>query len=205
MEDHEFDKLLDDARLTYRVPPQPRADVMWRGIEARAFGAARPSLWATWRMAGLAAAASLVIGVFAGRWSARLTPAAPAAPVALTTAPPLIATVAKPYQQATEDVLGRAAVLITAVRSSDVRTAAQLSAQATRLLGSTRLLLDSPAATDPRLRALLFDLEITLAQIARMQPSRGATELTLINDAVAERDIVPRIRSAVVDLSADGY
>ncbi|MEA3246535.1 MAG: hypothetical protein U9Q74_10310, partial [Gemmatimonadota bacterium] len=126
----------------------------------------------------------------------RATPDAP---------PPLVATLAGPYQQATEDVLGRAAVLITALRSSDVRVAAQLSPQATRLLGSTRLLLDSPAATDQRMRNLLLDLELTLAQIARMQPARGTTELTLINDAVVERDIVPRIRSAVVDLSAGGY
>ncbi len=200
MDDHEFDQLLDDARHTYRVPPVPRSDAMWRAIEARAFTAPRRMPLVTWRAAGLLAAASLVIGVLAGRWSARPEPAAPA-----VTSAPLIATVAKPYQEVTEDVLGRAAVLITAVRSSDVRTVAQLSVQATRLLGSTRLLLDSPAATDPRMRTLLLDLELTLAQIARMQPSRGPAELTLINDAVAERDIVPRIRSAVVDLSAGGY
>lgn len=201
MDDHELDRLLGDARRTYRVPPRPRTDAIWRGVEAEAFRR-RPSPMATWRMAGLLAAASLVIGVLAGRWSARPEAASRATPDA---PPPLVATVAGPYQQATEDVLGRAAVLITALRSSDVRAAAQLSPQATRLLGSTRLLLDSPAATDQRMRNLLLDLELTLAQIARMQPARGTTELTLINDAVVERDIVPRIRSAVVDLSAGGY
>lgn len=199
MDDNELDQLLGDARQTYRVPAPPRSEAIWRGIEAGAFGTGRPLPIGRWQTAGLLAAASLVIGVLAGRWSARPEPAASPAPP-----PPLVATVAGPYQQATEDVLGRAAVLITALRSSDVRAAAQLSPQATRLLGSTRLLLDSPAATDQRMRTLLLDLELTLAAIARMHPSR-ATDLTLINNAVAERDIVPRIRSAVVDLSAGGY
>jgi hypothetical protein len=38
-----------------------------------------------------------------------------------------------------------------------------------------------------------------------MQPSRGKTDINLINEAVAQRDIVPRIQSVVVDLSAGGY
>jgi hypothetical protein len=198
--DLKLDELLADARHTYRVPPEPAVDAIWNAVAAEAF-APRTSRMATWRAAGMLAAASLVIGVVAGRWSAggRAAAAAPA------TQAPVVATVAGPYQQATEDVLGRAAVLVTALRTSDVHGAPELASQATRLLGSTRLLIDSPAANDPRMRGLLLDLELTLAQIARLQPSRGEAELTLINNAVAERDIVPRIRSAVVDLSVGGY
>ena len=180
------------------MPVSPDVEAIWRGVEAEAFAAParRGPAAHTWRVAGMAAAASLLIGVVAGRWSAR-EPADAAPTIAAAPA------VSGPYQQATEDVLGRAAVLITALRTTDARGAVsgQLTTQATRLLGSTRLLIDSPAASDPRIRSLLLDLELTLAQIARIEPSRGNTDLNLINDAVAERDIVPRIRSAVVDIS----
>ncbi|HVZ49024.1 MAG TPA: hypothetical protein VG916_09590 [Gemmatimonadaceae bacterium] len=208
MDDRELDKILDsaldDARRTYHAPPAPDIETIWRNVEARAFAAPgrRTGGGHTWRVAGMAAAASLLIGVAAGRWSAGKTATAPATMAAA----PALPTVSAPYQQATEDVLGRAAVLIAALRTTDARGAVngQLTAQATSLLGSTRLLIDSPAATDPRMRSLLLDLELTLAQIARIQPARGETDLNLINDAVAERDIVPRIRSAVVDISG-GY
>lgn len=203
MEDRELDNLLDAARRTYNVPVAPDVDAIWQAVEAKAFAAPewRAATGRTWRIAGMAAAASLFIGVLAGRWSA----GAPGnAQAAVAVAPPR--TVSGPYQQATEDVLGRAAVLIAALRTTDARGAVngQLTTQATRLLGSTRLLIDSPAAADPRMRSLLLDLELTLAQIARIEPSRGEADLSLINDAVAERDIVPRIRSAVVDISG-GY
>jgi len=204
-----LDKLLDDARTTYRVPPQPAVDAIWQAVEAEVFEprirrdtGLRPG---SWRVAAMLAAASLVIGVFAGRWSAapRLggnTPAPGATAIAATH-------VNTPNQRATEEVLGGAAMLFAAMRTTDARgaVAGQYTAQATRLLTSTRMLIDSPAATDPRMQNLLLDLELTLAQIARLQTSRGDSELTLINNAVVERDMVPRIRSAVVDLSAGAY
>lgn len=202
-----LDKLLDDARTTYRVPPEPAVDAMWQAVEAEAFEprirretGLRPG---SWRVAAMLAAASLVIGVFAGRWSVAPEPAANTAPDATLAA----TTVAAPYQRATEEVLGGSAMLFAAMRTTDARgaVAGQYTAQATRLLTSTRLLIDSPAALDPRMQNLLLDLELTLAQIARLQTSRGDSELTLINNAVAERDMVPRIRSAVVDLSAGAY
>ncbi|MGI9077271.1 MAG: hypothetical protein ACR2G6_08075 [Gemmatimonadaceae bacterium] len=44
----------------------------------------------------------------------------------------------------------------------------QLSVWAADLLGTTRLLLDSPAGDDQRLKRLLEDLELVLAQIAQL-------------------------------------
>ena len=200
------DKLLDDARTTYRVPPEPAVEAIWQAVEAEVYDTPlrRDTRWRSgnWRVAGMLAAASLVIGVFAGRWSvAPQLAEAPADPTLAAT------TVAAPYQRATEEVLGGAAMLFAAMRTTDARSAVagQYTAQATRLLGSTRLLIDSPATSDPRMQNLLLDLELTLAQVARLQVSRGEMELTLINNAVAERDMVPRIRSAVVDLSAGAY
>lgn len=205
MDDRRLDELLDDARTTYNMPPEPAIEAIWQAVEAEAFRAPTRRL-ATWRVAGMLAAASLVIGVFAGRWSAGRGVTVGATMTADAGTSPA-QTAASPYQQTTEETLGRAAVLFAALRTTDTRgaVASQLTAQATHLLSTTRLLIDSPAASDPRMRNLLLDLELTLAQIARLQPARGETELTLINNAVAEHDMVPRIRSAVVDLSAGEY
>ena len=145
-----------------------------------------------------------MFGVLAGRWSAGATLAAPT-PGIDAVASTLAA--ARPYQKTTEALLGQTAVLLAALGAdrTSASLASNVSDQATQLLGTTRLLLDSPAAADPQMHALLLDLELTLAQVARMQPTRTNAELTLINEAVAERDIVPRIRSAVVDLAGGGY
>lgn len=203
MDDQRLDELLEDARANYRVPPEPAVEAIWEAVEAEVFATPSRRL-ATWRAAGMLAAASLVIGVFAGRWSAGRGMMIEATTTAGASASQVAA---GPYQQTTEETLGRAAVLLAALRTTDTRGAVtdQLTTQATHLLGTTRLLIDSPAASDPRMRSLLLDLELTLAQIARLQPSRGETELTLINNAVAEHDMVPRIRSAVVDLSTGEY
>jgi len=69
--------------------------------------------------------------------------------------------------------------------------------RATDLLSTTRLLIDSPAAGNPDLRSLMSDLELVLAQIVqlRQQPYRG--EIDLIADALQERELLPRIHTAV--------
>jgi NH3-dependent NAD+ synthetase len=208
MEDHKLDQLLEDARTSYRVPPAPAVEAIWQAVEAEAFApqvrAHNTHRTLDWRFAGMLAAASLVIGVVGGRWS---TSVAPTATTAAAATEAEVSNVALPYQQTTEEVLGRTAVLLAALRTEDTKdvNAQMMNEQASRLLTNVRFLLDSPAAADPQMQTLLLDLELTLAQVARMQPARGQSELTLINDAVANRDIVPRIRSAVVEMSAGSY
>jgi hypothetical protein len=66
------------------------------------------------------------------------------------------------------------------------------------VLSSTRLLLDSPASRDPQLRALLADLELVLAQIVQLSGTPlQAGERELIERAMRDRDLLPRLRSAV--------
>ena len=67
----------------------------------------------------------------------------------------------------------------------------------------TRLLLDSPATSDPALRMLFEDLEIVLAQVVRLQADRDPTRIDMLNQALEQRDVIPRLRSAVVDRIAD--
>jgi hypothetical protein len=114
---------------------------------------------------------------------------------------------ADPYQRSTQEFLGRAAVLLAALPSNGRQGAGdeRLTEQAQQLLGTTRLLLDSPVGREQRMKDLLEDLELVLAQVARLQSPHHGEALTLINDALEERDVVPRIRSAVADLSGSDH
>jgi hypothetical protein len=87
---------------------------------------------------------------------------------------------------------------------------ARLAKWARPLLGDTRLLLDSPAASDPRRRRLLEDLELVLAEVARLAtpPSDSAslgtagtaqarTERQLIDGTLRRAQLLPRLRTLV--------
>jgi hypothetical protein len=205
MDDNRLDELLDDAARTYRAPPEAPLDAIWSRVEAEAF-AARPAARRTpgWRAFAGAIAATLVLGVLIGRTTMKRQVAAEAAPVARATGAALASTTpGDPYQRTTQEFLGRAAVLLAALPSDGRRGAddRRLTEQARQLLGTTRMLLDSPVGREPEMRDLLDDLELVLAQVARLQPSHHGETLTLINEALEERDVVPRIRSAVAVLS----
>lgn len=77
-------------------------------------------------------------------------------------------------------------------------------AAAEQLLASNRLLLDSPAGDDPRVRRLLEDLELVLAQISQLPANGGAQgaadrrlELDIIDEGLNQSDVLLRLRSAV--------
>jgi hypothetical protein len=109
------------------------------------------------------------------------------------------------YDAATTRYLGQTAALLVAL-PGEMRaghTDKQFIAHAGDLLLTTRMLIDSPASTDPSMRNLLEDLELVLAQIVRLQSERGRTEMDLINQALEQRDVLPRLRSAFAEISAD--
>jgi hypothetical protein len=107
------------------------------------------------------------------------------------------------YQVAAMQTLVQAEALLTTYRrADDGQRDAEALRQAGRwsrdVLSSTRLLLDSPAGRDPRLRQLLTDLELVLAQIVQLSGAPlQAGERELIERALRERDLLPRLRSAV--------
>ncbi len=180
MNDEHFDELIESARKTYRVPPEPPVDEMWVAIDAdlgvagnaggATDGAVRaPRAWMQWRVAGLAAAAALVLGVGVGRWSTRLpAPSNEDASSAQASAHEA-SLLSEPLHRTTTDYLGEAAAML---QQFEKDSQGAYSAQATSLLATTRLLLDSPAASDQRMHELLDDLELILAQIAAL---RGGT------------------------------
>jgi hypothetical protein len=136
-------------------------------------------------------------------------PERPDAPPRSTDAPraraPLGATGRTLYHAAAIQTLAQAEALLTTYRRADEVAAAhdqesmlQAARWARDVLSSTRLLLDSPASRDPQLRALLADLELVLAQIVQLSGTPlQAGERELIERAMRDRDLLPRLRSAV--------
>ena len=220
MTDDELDERTREALRGYRVPPDAPLDAMWDAIEERHFGApvvslvdrAKPHGRTTRRwhfgspsfgvlVAGMAAA--LVIGIGIGRMSGgrlSIAPTYPAEGIYSWNDD------AEPYRQATTEYLGQTVALLTALPAAarDGQPDARFVTQAGELLTTTRLLLDSPAAaSDPRLKSLLEDLELVLAQLSRLPSEHGGRELDLIAEALVQRDVVPRVRAAVVSISSD--
>lgn len=107
------------------------------------------------------------------------------------------------YRAAARQTLMQAEALLTAYRSADDSHRDQESMQqagrwARDVLSSTRLLLDSPAANDPQFRALFTDLELVLAQIVQLSGAPlQAGERELIERGMRDRDLLPRLRSAL--------
>ena len=107
------------------------------------------------------------------------------------------------YRTAAVQTLVQAEALLTAYRGAEGTTrnpeALRDAARWARdVLSSTRLLMDSPAGNDPQLRMLFADLELILAQIVQLSGTTlEARERELIDRAMRERDLLPRLRSAV--------
>jgi len=104
------------------------------------------------------------------------------------------------YAALTAEHLGRVEMLLTSYRAESERGQVdqQVASWAGDLLGTTRLLLDSPGASDPRMRKLLGDLEIVLTQITQLGAEHGSREdeLQLIDQSLRSHDVMTRIRGA---------
>jgi uncharacterized membrane-anchored protein YhcB (DUF1043 family) len=208
MDDDRFDELMQDLRWNFNVPPNPPLDEMWSEIERAHFDV--PVSVSSRRGTGsytpwLAAAAALIIGIGIGRFiprSARMN--APAstslASAEKTAAPSDTSAVIDAYRDQTSRYLGQTAALLISLPAKDAsgKTDAAFAGKAADLLVTTRLLIDSPAAQDPKMRSLLEDLELVLVQIARLRGERSKGDLDLIHQAVEQGDVLSRLNSAVV-------
>lgn len=211
MDDEQLDELLRNLPRDYNAPPSPPLDEMWATIESAHFDAPRAAApsrrsYAPW----LAAAATLVIGIGIGRYlpAGRANTVAPQSSAAVATAgtvAPDTSAVADAYRQQTTRYLGQAAALLISLpnQAGSTKTDAVFAGKAADLLVTTRLLMDSPAAQDPKLRSLLEDLELVLVQIARLRGERNKSDLDLIHQAVEQGDVLSRLNSAVVTQSEE--
>src|SRR5204863_4645116 len=160
-----------------------------RAARRRRIVAFRPAL--RW---GAGIAAVLALGVAIGRWSATGSPPSPGG------AGTGERTSAFVYQLAAAQYLTRTEALLTGFRA-ETRAGAkpptgQFAVQARDLLCTTRLMLDSPAGRDVRLKSLLEDLELVLAQIAQLPATGDREDLQLINQGLDQRSVLLRLRTA---------
>jgi hypothetical protein len=102
------------------------------------------------------------------------------------------------YQLVTLTHLSNAEAMLSSFRShTDEKMDAAMAKWARDLLTNTRLLLDSPAAADPRRRQLLEDLELTLVDIVQLSPASGAQDRQMIEKNLDQGHVLTRLRSAI--------
>jgi hypothetical protein len=184
------ERLLDVARQYHAPLPTPRED-MWSAIAAerqRRHESRRRGLPIRW---GLALAAVLVLGIAIGRWT--MGGRGPIASGA-TGVPSDVA-----YQVAAAQYLTRTEVLLTDFRTETKsgRVTPQFLQAARDLLATTRLMLDCPAAKNPRMKSLLEDLELVLAQITQLPTEAGKrSELELITQSMTQHSVLTRLQAA---------
>ena len=188
---------------------------VWRGIAERigrpdvtlddagdelAVRRARKRILFPWIQAGAAAAAVLALGIGIGR----MTKGPGRLPTAHVEAPaPGTSMTGDAYRVAVAQHLTRTETLLASFRADAAggTVDAATGEWAGQMLSTTRLLLDSPAADDPKLRALLEDLELVLAQIAALPRRAGTdtdantTEVDMARRAVEEKQLLPRIET----------
>jgi len=199
-EDPKFDAWLKDvARTTYHAPRTTPREEMWARLAAeRQRRAGRVIELRPWMRWAVAAAAVLVLGIGIGRWTVRQQPRG------TTTVTPLAAVNDSSrdlaYQVAATQYLSRTEALLTSFRADarpDARDAARFAAQARDLLTTAQLMLDSPAGDDPRMRALLEDLELVLVQISQLGAKGEVQEADLIRQGMNQSNVLPKLRSAI--------
>jgi len=213
----DFDKRLKDTARQYNEPPETPRDAMWARVlagRAERRVTRMPAPVPFWRSRRLwipvaAAAAVMVIGVAIGRFTAPVD-VGPGDKVA--GGPGTNSSVPKQYdvidrsepqsgrsayELAAVPIFNQAEVLLTEFRTGEEPgdNGDSFSRRAGSLLMDTRLLLDSPAADDPKLYRLLSDLELVLIQIVRMTTEDEQVEKELINDNMSNRSLLPRLRA----------
>lgn len=213
MNDDQWDERLANAARAFNEPPETPREEIWAGVQAGrrkggkagGFGILRfrptaipPSRLAAW---GAGIAAVLALGVGIGRLSVRQE--TPDRRTEIASAPVDSGLVSSGRLSVTMAIaavqhLTRAEALLTGFRAESRNGAGtSFSAAAQDLLSSTRLLLDSPDLRDPRMRALLEDLELVLAQITQLKTEHDPGEVDLITQGLNQRGLLPRLRSAI--------
>jgi len=186
MTDDRIDQRLRELARDYHRPPAVPREALWARIAAeRARRRAAPRVLALrpWLRRGLAAAAVLVLGIALGRLTAPATQLATPADTTGTVA----------YRVAAAQYLTRTEALLASFRAEarSGRLDAQFGAQARDLLTTTRLMMDSPAARDPRLKSR------AAGEIAQVPAGRAGEEVDLITQGIEQRSVLLRLQTAV--------
>ena len=203
-----LDPRLKELAQGYNAPPALDHDLAWKALEARrqaaggrpqlvsgrrkARGSRRPAMStraAAW-ISGIAAL--LIVGIGIGRMTAPTI-----RDLATTSVPASTRTPSTALEIAAAQHLSQSEAYLTlfraSVRSNDVDSLPVAAAR--QLLATNRLLLDSPVA-DARLRPLLLDLELVLAEITQLGTTTRPDDVKLITDGLYHSDVMMRLRVA---------
>jgi hypothetical protein len=199
-DDEKFDDFLRQAAKDYHAPTAaPRADALWTAIEpevTRAIAPPHRSIRRYTFFIGAAIAATLIIGVAVGRWSSHQTPTSEAPSVAAT----YDSSASNRHARAiTLEHLADAELFLTTVRS-ELRSGVPDAERAERsrdLLVRTRVLLGASRNQSPEVARLLEDLELLLAEIAALPPTRSSIDQKLLDESMRDGNIIPRIRATL--------
>lgn len=203
MDEDRFEEVVRNLPSSFNAPPPAPLDEMWGVIEDAHFNApqSKPTSRGSFLTTPWLAAATLLVGIGIGALIPRAkVPATVQSPVAQTASTKDTSAVADVYRDQTQQYLGQAAALLISLPAKDGSKTADsaFANKAADLLVTTRLLIDSPAASrDVKLRSLLEDLELVLVQIARLRNERSHSDLDLIHQAVEQGDVLSRLNSAV--------
>jgi hypothetical protein len=200
MDEKELERRLGELKDTWRIPRDPPLAEMWEAVESRAFPG-RPAR-TPWTRALLPLAAMLLLGFGVGQLAPRLLQrrAAPS-PAPMAVIPAASAESHDPFVGIATDYIERVTGLLVTLSDAPHRDRSIPIAQARELLATTRLLMDSPQASNPHLRALLDDLELVLAQIVRLPPRAASPDVYLIDQTLDEREVLPRLRGMLAENS----
>jgi hypothetical protein len=201
MTDDPLDEPLRAARDEYHLPPPPPRDQMWTAIAARKKRGKRwpqPLGWG--RLAWpVGIAALLALGFGLGRLTrdhrGSAAPTQAAGPSDRGASEETSAALAG----ATLQHLSRAETFLTGFRleAGAREPDPTLLTGARDLLGTTRLLLDSPGLRDQRQRRLLEELEMVLAQVIQLQADPSRADADLIVRQLDEQGVLPRLRVSI--------
>lgn len=198
-------QLIEAVRAGYHVPSTTPREEIWARIETArrprvpsdrpmpeptVRPSDRPTIRPPWLRYATGIAALLALGIGIGRMTSSRPGAAPSGPAVTVAERPDPA-----YTIATVNHLSRVETFLTALRTDP--TGETFAGQARDLLTSTRLLLDSKGATDPRIRALLEDLELILVQVTALGEPGSREEMDLITDGLEQRAVLPRLRTMI--------
>jgi len=202
MDDRKLAEELERLGSRWRVAPEPPLEAMWRQVEAEAFAPREgprqgggDGRWRQW----LPLAAMLALGVAVGQLAPRIGGGPPVPPTGVDSA----GLSGLPARASSEPFVGIASgyleqvagLLVTLARETEQGQPLEHSTrQARELLATTRLMLDSPGEIDPALATLLDDLELVLVQVARLPNRPSAPDVYLIDQALDQREVLPRLR-----------
>ena len=204
MDELELERRLRALKATWRIPQDPPLDAMWAEVERQAFPPLESKRHPRWIRTLLPLAATLVLGFGLGRFASGRSASTTTVP---DTTPGVTLSELKPVPElfvgVATDYLERVTMLLVTLTDAAGRGQApeHSTAQARDLLATTRLLLDSPQAGDPRLQALLQDLELVLAQIVRLPARAPQPDVYLIDQTLDQREVLPRLRDLLAENS----